>query len=63
VSLYTNPGPKPAGTCQWLLACRQPAVAVVHSAVGTHPVCDDCRSSMVRIYARANARLATRAAL
>ena len=60
MSLYTNPGPKPAGTCQWLIACRQPASLTVHSAVGTHAVCADCRESIVRIYARANARLTVR---
>jgi len=45
--------------CTWVRDCNRTAVAVVHSAVGTHPVCADCRASIARIYAAANARKGT----
>lgn len=43
--------------CTWLRTCDGIAVTVVHSAVGTHPVCADCRASIARIYAAANERI------
>lgn len=40
--------------CTWLRSCANRATRVVHSAVGTHPVCDDCYA---RIVARARAQV------